>query len=861
MASRPNMYSLEADIKELLTINQFKEGYSTDDFVEAISAKLMSRMETVGGNVVLDPKPFVRTFEQVLEELQLLRVRIQHQCDELELGTQNVEQQYKKKVTDMRTSFKDVYRSFDGLELRISDVGKTAVRIGEQLETLDRQRSRAAESRDVIEYFMEFQDGHTDRLDILRYESGEEGQLKAAVIAKRLNAVAKNVDNDTKARDAIEKFCESFEKEMLEEFDKAYRDCDPRVMAHCARVLFEFNGGSSCMQIYVNQHEFFISSMQSHDADGNQTSIDAPALANPYIHPPEVDTSVIKLYDAVRMTIRREAEIISAVFPQPTLVIEVFLHRIFAQSIQDQVESLFPRSQRISNLAYLRTLARTHAATKRLVDSLKAYCEKELTDSSTSLDDTGLATATSLDDTLHRCMNDLFVPYTEGNRYLAKEQLCLNELFGSIIAEFLNFMQQYKKTSARNQSVLARTLNQISSSPLGTSFGDVNDIAASPTAMSPLAKPSGISSNLEQIEGTGFSLLSQDAILRILRIHSEAILRCVELTPKQELPVAIKQLYDILLDFMGTKYLDILLDEIYDELGHKSEPDTVCFSVLSTTTNISQLLQQHFQSAVIPLVVAAPSIHRDTLASKNRFFTTLEKKINYVLLRSTDAVQNWLTEILNRQKRNDFRPKDEDVMMMSNGTPPCVSCVEFLTKIYRGAVHSLQGKNLESYLLTVGNQFHTLLLEHFKKFMVTPTGGLLVTKDIAKYQEAIEMFKISTLNDRFEMLRQVGNIFVVKPEILRSILSEGYLARLDPAVLYPYLEKRVDFKSASLDRVLGYNLAGAGAGATTTSSPNTTTREQKSAQRRSLFVNENKVLKDMMKSYAGNKEFLSAFQM
>lgn len=27
---------------------------------------------------------------------------------------------------------------------------------------------------------------------------------------------------------------------------------------HCAKVLLEYNGGSSCVQIYVNQHTFFI---------------------------------------------------------------------------------------------------------------------------------------------------------------------------------------------------------------------------------------------------------------------------------------------------------------------------------------------------------------------------------------------------------------------------------------------------------------------------------------------------------------------------------------------------------------------------------------------------------------------------
>lgn len=107
------------------------------------------------------------------------------------------------------------------------------------------------------------------------------------------------------------------------------------------------------------------------------------------------------------------------------------------------------------------------------------------------------------------------------------------------------------------------------------------------------------------------------------------------------------------------------------------------------------------------------------------------------------------------------------------------------------------------------------------------------------------MFKIPQLNDLFEMLRQLGNIFLVKPEILRSILSEGYLARLDPKMLYPYLEKRVDFKSARLDRVLGI------------SSNVEEAPSDANSNRRSLFVNDNTVLKEMKKNYQNNRDFLN----
>jgi hypothetical protein len=48
-----------------------------------------------------------------------------------------------------------------------------------------------------------------------------------------------------------------------------------------------------------------------------------------------VDTSLVKLYDEVRITARREAEIIIAVFPNPVIVMQVFLQRVFAQSVSE----------------------------------------------------------------------------------------------------------------------------------------------------------------------------------------------------------------------------------------------------------------------------------------------------------------------------------------------------------------------------------------------------------------------------------------------------------------------------------------------------------------------------------------------
>lgn len=33
---------------------------------------------------------------------------------------------------------------------------------------------------------------------------------------------------------------------------------EPTLFQHCAQTLLDFNGGASCVQVYVNQHDFFI---------------------------------------------------------------------------------------------------------------------------------------------------------------------------------------------------------------------------------------------------------------------------------------------------------------------------------------------------------------------------------------------------------------------------------------------------------------------------------------------------------------------------------------------------------------------------------------------------------------------------
>ena len=79
------------------------------------------------------------------------------------------------------------------MEIKMNEVGRTAIRIGEELESVHQQRQRAQATYDLIDFYNQFSRDDTSRLDALKKE-GKEGRRQTAVLLRRLSTVAKEVD-------------------------------------------------------------------------------------------------------------------------------------------------------------------------------------------------------------------------------------------------------------------------------------------------------------------------------------------------------------------------------------------------------------------------------------------------------------------------------------------------------------------------------------------------------------------------------------------------------------------------------------------------------------------------------------------
>ncbi|KAJ7590790.1 exocyst complex protein [Mycena floridula] len=802
MSKRTGM-PLEAagSIDKHLQLSEFKGKFDVTEFVGAVSEKLIAQSKASQGP--FDPKPFIKTFEAAVDKLIAVRRDVQTTTEQMEKTVRVSEREYSKKMADLNRGFETVGNAFSGMESRMNEVSSIAIRIGEQLENIHIERQRAQAAYDIIDFYGQFSKNDVARLDALRKE-GRPGRRQVAVLLRRLNAVAKEVDlpSSDKTRENIERYCEKFEKEMLNLFDRSYRKGDPKMMHHCAQTLLEFNGGASCVQVYVNQHDFFINNIRE------QSVFDDPALwdylPDPDSNPPKNEKGLTHLFGQIRETVETEAQIVKAVFPNPPVVMQVFLQRVFAQSIQQHMEQLVHKGTAMCELAYLRVLQLVHVQTSALVEDLKVYElpvalrtpyeSAEIRRSLTGLAAAGSATAATVSTMLETAMEELFVPYTEGQRYLERESRCLGALYGSLLSSYGRYHEKAQKGTG---SVFDRVVNQLSAAAATTSAGGVSTTSAQ--AATALLRFGGLDRAQDKTEEPireEDGLLNVNIAEKMLKWHAEAIGRCVELSPATDVPKHTFSLLRVLTDAVESAYLETAIQTCLFRLetaDSRVEPDLQLLSVLKSVDLICHLWQQYVNTALMPLANPAVTIRREMAVFNNQAVSRLEGAVNNLLHRATDAVVTSLSQHLRKQNKTDFKPRNDDLSFARVNTEPCVACCDLLEKVRDNAKPNLSGKNLEVFLTEIGVAFHSLLLEHLRKFPVSATGGLMLAKDIKMYQDTVSSFGIPALTERFEFIRQLGNIFLVRPEILKSYITENYLGRIDPSLLQPYLALRADW--------------------------------------------------------------------
>ncbi|KAI9744599.1 MAG: Exocyst complex component 5 [Claussenomyces sp. TS43310] len=826
-----------------------RRDFNVNDFVESLSDSAFPANRRTGpSQQAFDPKPLIRTFEGALSQLATLSEDLGEQETNLSSSVRRAEQQHDQTLVPLGRKLDQSIDSFETLDASLNQSsnindrasqadtgGNAAVQIGEKLEDLEKQRKRASDAQFLIQCWVEVSEtGELSALQAVRKQGGGESKVRCAVIARQLMRISQRLDpqswsqsNTSKktngttngitghkgynTKELIEKFSETLEKDLLKQFDASYRKQSFDDMMECARVLHDFNGGASVVALFVNQHQFFIDRSQLITDEVITDGETWEKLADPDSDPPGVEPSFQSLIDEAKITMQDASFMIKRAFPYYDVVLTKFVQRIFQQSIQQRLEMVLEKADTISSLAFLRSLHASRAYMNSLVEDLKAHGLTEHPDACSA------STALVLD----QQMDELFTPYLVGSSYIDRERRNLEELYSSLLFKYTLYHSRRKKAPTGFMASLAQQGTQLLATAKDAYIEKLDSSELTPTQKAMMLRVAGLKANdnkneIEVTEQDG--LLSMPNAQRMLKWLVEGVARVLALGSGNETPKDMSALLNLLLVSMGQVYIETALEAAADQAlaqeSVKAEPDLAYFPSLRAAITITKRMTTCTNTVLIRLAESNTTVRRDMENKTKEAMRRIEDKSSMIIQRTIDVIINWVTKLMAGQKKSDFRPKDNSVdggrsgpgYLESLQTPTCLAICTFLTQSSAHASQTLNGKNLESFSSELAISIRDLIFEHFKKFQVNATGGLMVTKDMSRYLSTLKEWVLrKEVEASLDVLSEIGNLFIVGPEALkersRMVQTGGMGKGLGKADFRAFISRRDDAGSAALQSV------------------------------------------------------------
>ena len=772
-----------------------------------------------------------------MSQLALLGDELQEKESELLSQVRRAEIQHDQTLDTLGRKLDQSMSSFEALDVSLnassanaSDIngrsdggGNAAVQIGEKLEELDRKRRRAQDANFLIQCWTEVSEtGQLTSLEDIRRQGGAENKVRCAVIARQLMRISQQLDlsswgqtnghrngagSPTKThntRETLEKFCETLEQDLLKQFNNSYRRQNFDDMMECSKVLYDFNGGASVIAVFVNQHQFFIDRDQLMSDEVTADGETWEALADPDLDPPGVDPSLQSLIDEVKIVMQEESFIIKRAFPYYETVLIKFIQRVFQQSIQQRLERVLDKAETISTLAFLRSLHTSRSYISSLIEDLKTH----------GLTEHPEPCSAQISQALDQQMDDLFVPYLVGNTYIERERKSLEEMYSSLLFRFRIYHSRRKKAPTGFMASLAQQGTQFIASAKDAYLERLESSDLTPTQKAVMLRVAGLKDkeNKNEIEvSEEDGALSISNAKRMLKWLAESVQRTLELGSQVETPKDMNILLHLLLTSMGNVYIETALDAAHVNStmleNTKVEPDLSYLPTIRPTVTVAAIMDRFITVVLIRLAESNTTVRRSMEAQKKIATDSIEKKTNAVIKASIEVITNWTTKSLGSQKKQDFRPKDAELESLQ--TPTCLGICTFLSRASKHAGEAIDGQNAEKFFSELALAMHQLLFDHFKKFQVNATGGLMVTQDIAKYVATMRDWPLSKdVAVAVELLTELGSLFIVGPEALREksrTLAPGQTAargKLSKADFRAFVQRRDDSGTVGIQSVL-----------------------------------------------------------
>ncbi|KAJ0786012.1 putative exocyst complex component Sec10 [Helianthus annuus] len=339
------------------------------------------------------------------------------------------DKKHRKTLGELEKRLDGIFSSFARLDSRISSVGQTAAKIGDHLQSADSQRETANQTMELIKYLMEFNSsqGEDNMMQLSSLFSDDKRVGEAASIAQKLRSLAEEdigrhattVPGNAGASKGLEvaitnlqEYCngvlllsfevllilyvymiikdnwwsivtcirhdqtcllKELENKLLSRFDSASQRRELTNMAECAKILSQFNRGTSAMQHYVGLRPMFDVEVMNEDSRSVLGDQDSTPNYD------DVNVALSERYKQITDTVRKESSTIRTVFPCPNDVMSILVQRVMEDRIPNLLEKLLVKPSLVNPppmrqgglLLYLRRLAVGYERTQELAKNLR----------------------------------------------------------------------------------------------------------------------------------------------------------------------------------------------------------------------------------------------------------------------------------------------------------------------------------------------------------------------------------------------------------------------------------------------------------------------------------------------------------
>ncbi|KAF4386656.1 hypothetical protein F8388_006611 [Cannabis sativa] len=738
----------------------------------------------VSGPLFPEVDKLLSLFKDSCKELVDLRKQIDGRLNSLKKEVSSQDSKHRKTLTELEKGVDGLFDSFARLDSRISSVGQTAAKIGDHLQSADSQRETASQTIELIKYLMEFNGSPGDLMELSPLFSDDSRVAEAASIAQKLRSFAEEdigrqsitvpsvAGNATASRGLevavanLQDYCNELENRLLSRFDAASQRRELSTMAECAKILSQFNRGTSAMQHYVATRPMFIN-VEVMNADTRLVLGDHTSQATPS----NVARGLASLYKEITDTVRKEAATIMAVFPSPNDVMAILVQRVLEQRVTALLDKLLvkpslvnlPPMEEGGLLLYLRMLAVAYEKTQELARDLRAVgCG--------DLDVEGLT-------------ESLFSAHKD--EYPEHEQASLRQLYQAKMAELRAESQLSDSTGTigRSRGAAAVSSHQQISVTVVTEFVRWNEEAISRCSLFS-TQPATLATNVKAV----FTCLLD----QVSQYITEGLERA-----RDGLTEAAALRERFLLGTSVSRRVAAAAASAAEAAAAAGESSFRSFMVSVQRCGSSvAIVQQFFANSISRLLLPVDGAHAASCEEMATAMSSAEGAAYKGLQQCIETVMAEVERLLSaEQKTTDYRSPDDGIAPDHRPTNACTRVVAYLSRVLESAFTALEGLNKQAFLTELGNRLHKGLLNHWQKFTFNPSGGLRLKRDITEYGEFVRSFNAPSVDEKFELLGIMANVFIVAPESLSTLFEGTPSIRKDAQ---RFIQLREDYKSAKL---------------------------------------------------------------